>query len=454
MPFSRVSLTSVALVALLAAIPAVARADTLAAALSSTYNTNPTLNAQRAALRATDEGVPQALSGYRPVVTGTAGIGLASINSTAGSTSLTPRSVGLTIEQPLFRGFQTQNNVKGAESSVLAGREILRSTEQDVFLDAVGAYTNVIQSQAILQLREQNIVFLQEQVRAATDRLKVGEGTRTDLAQTEASLSQGQTDYQVAVSNLNANKATYLQVIGMPPRNLVTPVISNSMLPKSLNAAMSLGLKNHPAILTASYNVDTAAFNVKSIEGQLLPTVSLQGNLSHSDEQSQQNVWNNSASVTANLVVPLYEGGVVYSQARQAKETLGQRRIQLDGTRDQVRSAVSTSWGQLEAARAAVVSAEAGVKAAQLALDGVIEEQKVGQRTTLDVLLQQQTLIQARESLVLAQRSVIVAAYSIMSSVGSLSADKLGLKVATYKPQQHYNAVRDKWFGLRTPDGR
>ncbi|WP_244540266.1 TolC family outer membrane protein [Kaistia soli] len=431
-----------------------AHADTLAAALASTYNTNPTLNAQRAGLRATDEGVPQALSGYRPVVTGTASIGRTTGNSSAGSATLTPRSAGITIEQPLFRGFQTQNNVKQAESSVLAGRESLRSTEQDVFLDAVSAYTNVLQTQAILTLREQNIVFLQEQVRAATDRLKVGEGTRTDLAQTEASLSQGQTDYDVAVSNLNAAKATYLQVIGMQPKSLVIPVFNDRLLPKSLDSAIATGLKNHPAILTASFNVDTAAFNVKSIEGQLLPTVSLQGSVSHLDEQSSVGAWSNSASLTANLTVPLYEGGVVYSQARQAKETLGQRRILLDSARDQVRASVDTTWGQLAAARAAIVSANAQVKASELALAGVIEEQKVGQRTTLDVLNQQQTLIQARETLVIAQRSAIVAGYSVLSSIGALSADRLGLKVATYKPQQHYNAVRDKWFGLRTPDGR
>lgn len=454
MSFSCVSLSGVVAAALLAVVPLGARADTLAAALESAYNSNPTLNAQRAALRAIDEGVPQALSGYRPVVTGTGAFGYTSVNSLSGNASLNPRSVAVTIEQPIFKGFQTENNVKQAESSVLAGRQVLRSTEQDVFVDAVGAYTNVIQTTGILALREQNIVFLQEQVRAASDRLKVGEGTRTDLAQTEASLSQGQTDYQVAVSNLNAAKATYLQVIGMPPRNLVAPVVSNSVLPKSIDAAMSTGLKNHPAILAASYNVDTAAFNVKSIEGQLLPTVSLQGTAAHYDEQSQQNFWSNSASVTANLTVPIYEGGVVYSRARQAKEVLGQRRIELDGARDQVRSAVSTSWVQLQAARSAIVSAQQGVKAAQLALDGVVEEQKVGQRTTLDVLQQQQTLIQARETLIIAQRSVVLAAYSIMSSVGSLAANSLGLKVEAYKPQQHYNAVRDKWIGLRTPDGR
>lgn len=453
MSFSRVFLTSAAFAAVLVAAPAV-RADTLNEALALTYSNNPTLNAQRAALRAVDEGVPQALSGYRPVVSGSASIGYSSTNTSAGSFNLNPRTVGITIEQPLFRGFQTQNNVKQAESSVLAGREVLRSTEQDVFLDAVSAYTNVLQTQAILKLREQNITFLQEQQRAAADRLKVGEGTRTDLAQTEASLSAGQTEYDVAVANLNSANATYLQIIGVKPKNLVIPVFSNKILPKSVDAAIQIGQKNHPVILAAGYNVDTAAFNVKSIEGQLLPSISLQGSATHADESSANVAWANSASITAQMTVPIYEGGVVYSQARQAKEILGQRRIQLDSARDQVRSAVDSAWGQLQAASAAIVSAQAQIKAAELALSGVIEEQKVGQRTTLDVLNQQQTLIQARETLVIAQRSQIVAAYTLVSAMGGLSSSKLGLKVVAYKPQQHYNAVRDKWIGLRTPDGR
>lgn len=459
MVFSRVYLATVAMAAVIVAAPSV-YADTLTSALSQTYNANPTLNAMRAQLRATDENVPQALSGYRPVLTGNAFIGPSysrgrtSPQLPVGSSTTWPRGYGLTIEQPIFRGFRTQNAVKQAESSVLAGREILRSTEQDVLLDAVAAYTNVIYQQGIVGLREQNIDFLREQQRAAADRLKVGEGTRTDLAQTDAALSEGQTAYDVAVADLNSAKATYIQIIGVAPKNLSLPAVNNRLLAKSTEAAVSAGQSRHPAIRAASYNIDTAAFNVKVIEGQLLPTVSLQGQLAHQDDSSMTGGWGNSATLTANLSVPIYEGGVVYSQTRQAKETLGQYRIQLDSARDQVRASAVSAFGQLEAARASITSAQAQIKASQLALEGVIEEQKVGQRTTLDVLNQQQSLLQARETLILAQRAQVVAAYTLLSTMGSLSADNLGLKVERYEPKQHYQAVRDKWIGLRTPDGR
>jgi outer membrane protein len=429
-------------------------ADSLTAALAQTYNNNPTLNAMRAQLRATDEGVPQALSNYRPVLTGTASVGRTTTNTFAGSDRFTPRSVGLSIEQPLFRGFRTQNSVKGAESAVLAGRETLRETEQEVLLDAVTAYVNVIQAQAILALRQQNITFLREQFRAAQDRLKVGEGTRTDQAQTEASLSAGQSNYQVAVASLNSAIATYVQIVGVKPRNLTLPSVNNRLLGKSAEGTVQAGLASHPQILAASYNVDTAEFNVKVIEGNLLPTVTLNGDVSHSDDNSSSGTWSNSASLTANLSVPIYEGGLVYSQARQAKETLGQRRIDLDSARDQVRATGVSAYGNLQAARATITSANSQVRASQLALEGVIEEQKVGQQTTLDVLTQQQTLLTGRETLVGAQRDQVVAAYTVLAAMGALTADKLGLQVQSYQPQQHYKAVRDKWIGLRTPDGR
>lgn len=459
MVFSRVYLATVAMAAVIVAAPSV-YAETLTSALSQTYNSNPTLNAMRAQLRATDENVPQALSGYRPVLTGSAFIGPSysrgrtSPQLPVGSSTTWPRGYGLTIEQPIFRGFRTQNSVKQAESAVLAGREILRSTEQDVLLDAVTAYTNVIYQKGIVSLREQNIDFLREQQRAAADRLKVGEGTRTDLAQTDAALSQGQTAYDVAIADLNSANATYIQIIGTAPKSLQTPVVNTRLLAKSAEAAVSAGQSRHPAIRAASYNVDTAAFNVKVIEGQLLPTVSVQGQLAHNDDSSNTGSWGNSATITANLSVPIYEGGVVYSQTRQAKETLGQYRIQLDSARDQVRAAAVSAFGQLQAARASITSAQDQIRASQLALEGVIEEQKVGQRTTLDVLNQQQSLLQARETLILAQRAQVVASYTLLSSTGSLSAENLSLKVQRYEPAQHYQAVRDKWIGLRTPDGR
>ena len=190
------------------------------------------------------------------------------------------------------------------------------------------------------------------------------------------------------------------------------------------------------------------------LEGQMLPTASLQGQYSHRDDLNFSNFWRDSATITGQLSVPIYEAGRTSSEIRQAKETLGQRRIQLDLARTQIRQAVISAWGALDAAHAQITAAEAGVSANQLALAGVIEERRVGQRTTLDVLNAQQDLLDSREALVQAQHDAVIAAYTLLSDIGKLDAATLGLKVTIYDPTHHYKQVRDKWFGLRTPDGR
>lgn len=429
------------------------KVETLAQALASAYVNNPTLNAQRASLRAIDEGVPQALSGYRPTVSGSADVGVTgSINT--GSAASFPRGVSLTIEQPIFLGHRTTNSVKIAETAVLAGRETLRNAEQTTLLSAAQAFMDLVQAQALLNLRSENVDFLTEQGRAAQDRLNVGEGTRTDVAQTTARLASGQADYNSAVAARNTALAVYEQVIGHRPQSLGAAKPIDIYLSKNMTAALADAMTSHPAILAAGYNIDISEFNVKVTEGALLPSVTVSGTLSHRDDSSGAGTSSDSASAVARLSVPIYSGGDLSSKVRQAKETLGQRRIELDAARDQVRQAVISAWGQLDAARAQIRAAEAQVAAENLVLSGIIEERKVGQRTTLDVLNSQQELLNARVLQVSAQHDRVIASYALLAAVGMLSAETLALDVTAYDPIQHYTQVRDKWGGLRTPDGR
>jgi outer membrane protein len=426
------------------------RAESLAEALASTYANNPTLNAQRAALRATDEGVPQALSGYRPTVTGAASVGVASSHTN----TTYPRTASLTIEQPIFRGFQTKNGVKAAESAVLAGRELLRSTEQTVLLDAVTAFMDLVEAQANLNIQRQNVDFLQQQLNAANDRLKVGEGTRTDVAQTNARLALGQSQLDAAIAQVNTAIAVYEQIVGHKPKSLGAARPIDFMLPKTMDAALAQAIADNPSILQAGYNIDVALFNVNVLEGTLLPTVSLSGSLNHSDDSGGPGSSSDSASLVGRLTVPLYQAGLPDSRVRQAKETLGQRRIERDASVAQIRALVISAWGTLDAARAQARAADAQVAAQQLALSGVIEQQKVGQSTTLDVLNAQQDLLNARLAQITAQHDRVVAGYALLAAVGMLNAERLALHVARYDEIDHYNQVRDLWGGLRTPDGR
>ena len=362
----------------------------------------------------------------------------------------------MTITQTLFNGFQTPNRTRQAESEVLAARETLRNTEQSVLLDAVTAYMNLLRDRAILDLQRRNVEVLQEQLRQTRDRFNVGEVTRTDVAQSESRLAAGRSQVLSAEANYKASAATYRQVIGTEPGQLSAASPVDRFSPRSLAAAIGVGTAQHPLVTSAQFNLDAAELAVKVAEGALLPTASVQGNFTKNylAQGNLNNIEGYNASVLGTLTIPIYQGGAEYSAIRQAKETLGQRRLELDVSRDQVRQSVVQAWGQLEAAKANIEATQSQVNAAEIALNGVREEARVGQRTTLDVLNAQQELVNARVSLVTAQRDRVVASYTLLAAVGRLSADVLGLRVPIYSPRVHYHQVRDAWAGTRTPDGR
>jgi outer membrane protein len=445
---------------------------TMETALVEAYVNNPQLNAQRAATRAVDENVSIALAGYRPRVTGTSSLteqyldtltkaGVDPKTSTPLYTTtkgaVAVSNFGLTATQTLFNGFQTSNRTRQAEGQVFAARETLRTVEQTTLLNAATAYMNLLQNAALLELQRSNVNVLEVTLRQTRDRFAAGEVTRTDVAQAESSLAQGRSQLSVAESNYVTARAQYQQVIGVPAPSRISPAAPvDRFSPRTLDAAIARGRSEHPTITSAMYNVDVAVQQVKIVEGALSPALAAVGNVQKQfgSLNALQVLETMSASVAAQLTVPIYQGGAEYSTIRQAKETLGQRRLDLDTARDQVVSTVTQSWGQLDAAKAAINSTQAQVTAAEVALNGVREEARVGQRTTLDVLNAQQTLVNARSALVTAQRDRVVASYTVLAAVGSLSPQILALKVPVYDPMVHYQQVRDAWGGVRAPDGR
>jgi outer membrane protein len=448
-----------------------AGAGTLEGALVLAYQNNPQLNSQRAATRAADENVTTALSGYRPRVSGTASMTELYLDTVAKATTASGAPVylqskaasaqpvvGLTAVQTLYNGLQTGNRTRQAEGQVFAARETLRSTEQAVLLNAATAYMNLLRDAAILELQRSNVNVLEVTLRQTRDRFSAGEVTRTDVAQAESSLATGRGQLAAAESNYITSRANFRQVIGVdPPARLAPATPVDRFFPRTIEGAVGRGRSENPSITTASYNVDIAALQVKVAEGALYPTLSAVGSVQKTYGGSTVNLSlleTLSASVAAQLTVPLYQGGAEYAAIRQSKETLGQRRLDLDTARDQVQSAVIQGWGQNEAAKAQIIATQAGVTSAEVALNGVREEARVGQRTTLDVLNAQQTLVNARVALVTAQHDRIVASYAVLSAVGSLSPQVMGLRTEVYDAVVHYQQVRDAWGGVRIPDGR
>jgi outer membrane protein len=444
--------------AALAVLASSASADSVAEALAAAYSSNPEINSARAETRATDENVPLARSGLRPIISAFSDVTGERINLSSGDHASTVNgSVGVQIEQNIFRGFRTRNAIRQAEAGVLASRELLRNTVQNVLFDAAQAYMDVLRDIAILDIRGRNVVFLEEQVRAANERFNVGETTRTDVAQAQARLADARADVSLAEANLDTSRAVYRQVVGRDPVGLVESFPYSRLIPGNLDQAITVGQNGHPVILATIHQTDARAFVVKQIEGELLPTVSVTGELRR-DESFHTSAGSgldaNVASITGRVTIPLYQGGAVSARVRQAKELYGQNKIEIDLARDQVRAAVVTAWAQVDAAVGAISAANQGIEAAEIALSGVQEEQRVGQRTTLDVLDAQQELLDVRETLILARRGLVVASFALLSAMGRLTAEALNLPTSVYDPSEHYTAVRDRWRGTRTPDGR
>jgi outer membrane protein len=452
------------------------QADTLKGALINAYQNNPQLNSQRAVVRETDESVPQALSGYRPALTATAQTAQV-YTSTAGkvltggaptyprtNSSSLPSGVNLSATQNLFDGLQTANRVRQAESNTSAAREALRVAEQTVLLNAATAYMDLLRDSALLELQRRNVEVLQEQLRQTHDRFNAREVTRTDIAQTEAQLAQGRASVLSAEAQYARSRANYRQFIGVEAGVLQPGAPVDRLTPHRLGQAVEIARARHPSVGVAMFGIDAALLQVKITEGSLYPQVQLVGTVSQN--------WNSGSPVTilqqfnafvgAQVTVPIYNAynsGVVgasdaFSAIRAAKETIGQKRMDLETARDQVQANVVTAWGQLEAAKAQILATQAQVASSEIALDGVRQEARVGQRTTFDILLQQQILVNARTALVVAQHDRVVASYALLATVGELNLPRLGINVPLYDPMVHYQQVRDAWIGVRTPDGR
>jgi outer membrane protein len=441
------------------------RAETIGGALVKAYLTNPEINTQRAAVRVADEGVPKANAGYLPTVEATGNIGIeraqTSVSGANGGVAgsamvdVKPRGYGIQASETVFNGNRTLNSIRQAESQVFGAREQLRNTEQNTLLSALTAYMDVLEDTAILGLDRNNVDVLKEQLRETRDRFTVGEVTRTDVAQAEASLASAQAIALSAEATLQAAVARYRQFIGDQPTSLapVKPIVRP--LPKTLPEAISISQIEHPAIGGSLHGVDAAALQVKIAEGALYPTIGLSAGISNQyDVNGIPGFHLLSGQIMGQINIPIYQGGAEYAATRQAKESLSQQEIQTDSLRNQVRQAVVAAWGLNEAAVGVVRAARAAVSANEVALTGVREEAKVGQRTTLDVLNAQQALLQARTTLVQAEHDQVVDSYQLLSAIGRLNIPTLGLAVAEYDPRVHFDQVKSKWIGLRTPSGQ
>jgi outer membrane protein len=438
--------------AVLAATPA--SAQTLTEAFAYTYNNNPQILAQRALLRATDEQVPQALANWRPTVTltGTAGFeraGIAARGSSTQFSSFEPRAADLRITQPLYRGGRTEAQTRQAINTVQSTRAQTLGVETQVFQAVAQTYLDVVRDQTLVEVNRSNEQVLRRQLEATQDRFRVGEVTRTDVAQAESQLAQATAQRINAEGQLEVSRANYARAVGHPPGRLVQPR-ERPVLPATRDEALTLAANNNPNVISAMFTELAARDNIDLVRGQLLPTINLVGDLNRSfaPSVSLQTTRQDTASAVLQLTMPLYEGGAIWSQTRAAEQTVGQRRGQLDDARRLAVQQATQAWETLQSARAAITSFGAAVRAAQIALEGIQQEALVGSRTVLDVLISEQQLFTTQSQLVGAQHDAALAEFNLAAATGRLIAPELRLPVQLYDMERHYRAVKDKWLGF------
>ena len=406
-------------------------------------------------MRATDEEVPRAMSGFRPVVEGNADTGYelqTSRPSQPGKNETNPRGYSVNMQQPLFKGFRVINTVREAEANVRAGRETLRTTESVVLLDSVASYVDVVRDQAIVRLRENNVTVLTRDLKATQDRFNVGEVTRTDVAQAQARRAGAVSALDLARANLKTSRAAYEREIGHPPSNLIEPQATR-LVPGTLNGSIEISARESPPVVAALYLEQAARHAIDRVRGELLPEVNLEASYGRRFDSSSQTESTDATTVTGRLRVPFYTGGEVEARVRQAKHTHVSRLQEIEQARTEVQARVVAAWSQLAAARAQLESDQASVDANRIALAGVREEERVGQRTLLDVLNAEQELLNSEVNLVTTKRNLVVASYAVLSAIGRLNAQELGVAGIVYDPEAHYLEVRRKWTDINITHG-
>lgn len=430
----------------------VAMADTLKDVLAHTYNNSLAVTAERAGLKAQDETVVQAKSGYRPTIQADASIGKShnefTYANTLGTTDYdqTPKDLSISFVQPVFSGLTTYNSVRATKNQVRSGRFQLKNTEQVTLLDATAVYMDVIRDKAVLDLQISNEKVLKKHLDSYRKRFKAGDLTRTDVAQSEARVSGAVANRIAAEGQLEVSKANFFSVVGMEPNNLQDVKDNFDMLPKSVEQAIDMAMEHNPKVRAAHYAEQAALDRVNVAKGALSPSIDVRGAAGKQKEMTtidDADYW----QVTANLHVPIYQSGSEYAAVREAKQIANQYRILLAKTRQDVRAETTAAWERYQSTKAQIKSIKAQIKASKIALDGVIREANVGSRTVLDVLDAEQEHLDNQVSLTKAHREEIVSAFALMMAIGRMNPDGLSLNIDTYNPKDYYDDVQGKWIG-------
>ncbi len=440
-------LAAVCSAGLLAGAFSAAHAETLADAIALAYQTNPTLQQQRASARITDENVVQAKTGFRPTVGGQVLVTGSNTSPPHGpDIKIGDSSATVQISQPLYTGGRASANLSAAESDVLSARESLRAVEESVLVSVVQAYVDVRRDQERLRIAKENVAVLTRQLDESNARFDVGEITRTDVAQSQARLAAAKAGLSSAQAQLEVSRAGYAAVVGQSPGDLAPEPSLASLLPGAVDQAFEAAQSRNPSVNAAQYAEQAAAARVAVAKAGYRPTVAATASLGYAAERasgagSQFDDYSRTLAGGVTATIPIFTGGLTTSQVRAATERENVARGATESAKRSAIQQVSNAWSNLLASRANLVSNEEQVRATRIAFEGVRQEQQVGLRTTLDVLNAQLELSNAEVALVGARRDEYVAGAVVLQAMGQLDVNKLSAGTKAYDPKTSYDRV-------------
>lgn len=447
----RVNLVVSALtLALAAASVGGAQAQSITQALTSAYDHAPDLQAALLSAKSSAENVALAQASKRPTIGASLG-GTYNWSVAGGSyQDSNALNVGVSYNQTIFDNFKTEAQIEAARAGAEAAEYQIRNTEQNVLLAVVQAYMSVLNGRQLVALRQENVDFFRAQLQSARDRLDVGEGTRIDVAQAEARQAQGEAAYRAALSTLEISQATFQRYVGAAPGNLDSSHNYARLIPNSLQGAISEAEIGHPAILLSKAAIRAAQAGSDAAQAAFGPSASISGQVGSQFSSAGGGQGGIGGSLGFQITVPLYAGGAIGANVRKANIEQIKSEVDAMSAYDQIREAVISAWAGIQSADAQISAANAAVSAGRTVLDGVIQERDLGTRTTLDVLNAQAELTTAREGLINASTNKVIATFSLLSSMGRLTAGNLGLPVEIKSAVGYNQTVEDVWQELRT----
>lgn len=448
---------------------------TLEEALATAYLTNPQLRAERARLRATDEQLSAAQSGWRPTITGTVGVSHAEgqncteqtysvqdpktkkiISQKAASCSgggvngysSNGFTSGVTISQPIFQGGRTVNTIRMSKNQIMAERANLIAVEEQVLSSVVNAYVQVVASEQLLQIDMNNEQVLREQLDAANKRFKLGELSRTDVAQAQGALATASSTRQQAEGALAAAQATYQQVVGVPPAPNLEPPQPLILPVSSEKEAVAMSVHDNPNVISSLFSLSQSKNNISVQIAAIMPQISASATYQHGENWGSNRSKQDVKTAGLYLQVPIYQGGREYAAVRQARQLADSARYQVNVARRQAVQLSSSLWEHMQASKESIKSNHIAVDADIAALAGVERQALLGTSSTLEVLQQQQTLLQAQQNLVQNIAAYVSDTYNLAAVLGRLTAIDLKLPVPLYDETAYYNAVKNKLWGI------